>query len=35
MNTDERTEWSGHPAPDDPDNYWIDDKTGKRIKARV
>lgn len=26
-------EWSGHPDPDDPDNWWIDDKTGERIPA--
>ena len=26
-------EWSGSPCPDDPDNYWIDDRTGERIKA--
>lgn len=26
-------EWSGHPDPSDPDNYWIHDKTGARIKA--
>lgn len=25
--------WSGSPCPEDPDNYWIDDKTGERIKA--
>lgn len=29
----EQEEWSGSPCPDDPDNYWIDDKTGERIKA--
>lgn len=27
------TEWSGYPDPDDPDNYWIDDKTGERVNA--
>lgn len=26
-------EWSGSPDPVDPDNYWIDDKTGERIRA--
>jgi hypothetical protein len=26
-------EWSGHPCPDDPDNFWIDDATGERIPA--
>lgn len=26
-------EWSGSPCPDDPDNYWIDDVTGERVKA--
>jgi len=28
-------EWSGHPAPDDPDNVWIDDVTGERVDART
>lgn len=28
-----KPEWSGHPDPDDPDNYWIDDATGERRKA--
>lgn len=28
-------EWSGHPAPDDPDNFWIDDKTGERVNAHT
>jgi hypothetical protein len=27
------TEWSGHPDPSDPDNYWIDDATGERVNA--
>ena len=26
-------EWSGHPDPNDPDNFWIDDKTGERVNA--
>lgn len=26
-------EWSGHPDPRDPDNFWIDDKTGERVNA--
>jgi hypothetical protein len=26
-------EWSGSPCPDDPDNFWIDDKTGERVPA--
>lgn len=26
-------EWSGSPCPADPDNFWIDDKTGERIPA--
>jgi hypothetical protein len=26
-------EWSGYPDPRDPDNYWIDDKTGERVNA--
>jgi hypothetical protein len=25
--------WSGYPDPADPDNYWIDDKTGERVNA--
>ena len=28
-----KTEWSGRPAPDDPDNVWIDDETGARVRA--
>lgn len=27
------SEWSGHPDPEDPDNYWIDDATGERVSA--
>ena len=27
--------WSGHPDPDDPDNYWIDDQTGERVCAKT
>ena len=26
-------EWSGSPCPDDPDNFFICDKTGERIPA--
>jgi hypothetical protein len=26
-------EWSGSLCPIDPDNYWIDDKTGERVNA--
>ena len=26
-------EWSGAPCPDDPDNFWICDRTGDRIPA--
>lgn len=26
-------EWSGHPDPSDPDNFWIDDATGERVNA--
>ena len=26
-------EWSGYPDPRDPDNFWIDDKTGERVNA--
>lgn len=26
--------WSGSPCSDDPDNFWIDDETGERIRAR-
>ena len=26
-------EWSGSPCPDDPDNFWICDKTGARVPA--
>ena len=29
----EADEWTGSPCPDDPDNYWINDKTGERINA--
>lgn len=25
--------WSGHPCPEDPDNFWIDDETGECIPA--
>lgn len=32
-NFEEAPEWSGHPDPNDPDNYWIDDRTGERIRA--
>jgi hypothetical protein len=28
-------EWSGSPDPVDPDNYWIDDKTGERVNAKT
>ena len=28
-------EWSGYPDPKDPDNFWIDDKTGERVNART
>ena len=28
-------QWSGHPDPTDPDNYWIDDATGQRRRAKV
>jgi hypothetical protein len=31
----EQTEWSGSPDPNDPDNYWIDDKTGERVNAKT
>lgn len=27
------SEWSGSQDPADPDNYWIDDKTGERVNA--
>lgn len=27
--------WTGHPDPSDPDNFWIDDKTGERVNART
>lgn len=27
--------WSGSPDPADPDNYWIDDKTGERVSAKT
>lgn len=26
-------EWSASPCPQDPDNFWIDDRTGERVKA--
>jgi hypothetical protein len=26
-------EWSGSPCPVDPDNYWVNDETGERVKA--
>lgn len=32
-NTNVSKEWSGSPCPIDPDNYWIDDKTGERVSA--
>lgn len=28
-------EWSGSPDPDDPDNFWIDDKTGERVDGHT
>lgn len=28
-------EWTGHPDPRDPDNFWIDDKTGERVNAKT
>ena len=31
----EEGEWSGYPDPTDPDNFWIDDKSGERIDART
>lgn len=31
----ERPTWSGSPCPLDPDNYWIDDKTGERVNAKT
>lgn len=27
------TEWSGHPHPDAPDEYWRDDETGEAVCA--
>lgn len=31
----EEGEWSGSPDPNDPDNFWIDDKSGERVDART
>lgn len=28
-------EWQGSPDPVDPDNFWIDDKTGERVNAHT
>lgn len=28
-----RVEWSGSPAPECPDDWWIDDKTGEYVSA--
>lgn len=28
-------DWSGSLCPIDPDNFWIDDKTGERVDART
>lgn len=28
-------EWSGSPDPEDPDNFWVDDKTGERVNAQT
>lgn len=28
-------DWSGSPCPKDPDNFWIDDKTGERVNAQT
>jgi hypothetical protein len=33
MTEGDEGEWSGSPDPDDPDNFWIDDKTGERRPA--
>jgi hypothetical protein len=30
---EEEGEWSGSPDPADPDNFWIDDRTGERKEA--
>jgi len=27
--------WTGSPCPRDPDNFWIDDKTGERVNAKT
>lgn len=29
------SDWSGSPDPSDPDNFWIDDKTGERVNAQT
>jgi hypothetical protein len=31
----EDAEWTGSPCPHDPDNFWIDDKTGERVNAHT
>lgn len=29
----QEAQWSGHPDPQDPDNFWIDDVTDERVCA--
>lgn len=29
----QETEWSGSPAPEAPDTWWIDDATGEYVSA--
>jgi len=31
----EQDEWDGSPAPEAPDDYWVDDDTGEYIDART
>jgi hypothetical protein len=33
LRAETQEEWAGSPCPDDPDNFWICDKTGVRIPA--
>lgn len=31
--SEDTAEWDGHPDPDDPDNFWINERTGDRVRA--
>ncbi len=29
------TEWTGSPAPEAPDEWWVDDETGEYVSAET